>query len=68
VAQPAVVGHALYVGWGDGRIYALDARTGRRGGCPRVQRAPALFQDSNSEGDGVRRSSQVSALESIVLA
>jgi polyvinyl alcohol dehydrogenase (cytochrome) len=27
-SQPAVVGHTLYVGWGDGRIYALDARTG----------------------------------------
>ena len=26
--QPAVVGDTLYVGWGDGRIYALDARTG----------------------------------------
>src|SRR3954462_1288725 len=27
-SQPAVVGHTLYMGWGDGRIYALDARTG----------------------------------------
>ncbi|HSR97493.1 MAG TPA: PQQ-binding-like beta-propeller repeat protein [Kofleriaceae bacterium] len=27
-SQPAVVGHTLYVGWGDGKIYALDARTG----------------------------------------
>jgi polyvinyl alcohol dehydrogenase (cytochrome) len=27
-SQPAVVGDTLYVGWGDGRIYALDARTG----------------------------------------
>jgi polyvinyl alcohol dehydrogenase (cytochrome) len=27
-SQPAVVGHTLYVGWGDGRIYALNARTG----------------------------------------
>ena len=27
-SQPAVVGNTLYVGWGDGRIYALDARTG----------------------------------------
>ena len=27
-SQPAVVGHTLYVGWGDGRIYALDARSG----------------------------------------
>ncbi len=27
-SQPAVVGRTLYVGWGDGRIYALDARTG----------------------------------------
>jgi polyvinyl alcohol dehydrogenase (cytochrome) len=27
-SQPAVVGHTLYVGWGDGRIYSLDARTG----------------------------------------
>ena len=26
--QPAVVGHTLYVGWGDGKLYALDARTG----------------------------------------
>ena len=28
-SQPAVVGRTLYVGWGDGRIYALDARTGK---------------------------------------
>jgi polyvinyl alcohol dehydrogenase (cytochrome) len=28
-SQPAVVGHTLYVGWGDGKIYALDARTGQ---------------------------------------
>jgi polyvinyl alcohol dehydrogenase (cytochrome) len=27
-SQPAVVGHTLYVGGGDGKIYALDARTG----------------------------------------
>src|ERR1043165_8833722 len=27
-SQPAVVGNTLYVGWGDGKIYALDARTG----------------------------------------
>ena len=27
-SQPAVVGHTLYVGWADGKIYALDARTG----------------------------------------
>jgi len=27
-SQPAVVGHTLYMGWGDGSIYALDARTG----------------------------------------
>jgi polyvinyl alcohol dehydrogenase (cytochrome) len=27
-SQPAVVGHTLYVGWGDGKVYALDARTG----------------------------------------
>ena len=27
-SQPAVVRRTLYVGWGDGQIYALDARTG----------------------------------------
>ncbi len=27
-SQPAVVGHTLYMGSADGRIYALDARTG----------------------------------------
>jgi len=27
-SQPAVVGHTLYVGWEDSKIYALDARTG----------------------------------------
>src|ERR1044071_7655314 len=27
-SQPAVVGHTLYVGWGGGRVYALDAGTG----------------------------------------
>jgi len=27
-SQPAVVGHTLYMGFGDGRVYALDARTG----------------------------------------
>ncbi len=42
-SQPAVVGHTLYVGWGDGRIYALDARMG-----------DAVGVRGCSEGRGVR--------------
>jgi polyvinyl alcohol dehydrogenase (cytochrome) len=52
-SQPAVVGHTLYVGWGDGRIYALDARTGEtRWVSEAAARAGASVRDGPAVADG----------------
>jgi len=51
-SQPAVVGHTLYVGWGDGKIYALDARTGETRWVSEAASAGAEIHTGPAVADG----------------